>query len=403
MLKNLDRYKLLPFVQYFWLWIAISLIAILIGAGACIYNASTIGYPLNRGIDFTGGDLIELRLKNPGNAQDVAAIVAPYSEGEALVQPQRNDPRDIEIRMRVKVDTSLTEAQQGSQRVQMVSDMVKAVEAKFGGPGTAVILREEHVGPVVGAELIKKAIWALFWGSIAIMMYIFIRFNMRFRYAFAGIVSLLHDVLIALGGAALLRLEINSFFIAVILTIIGYSIMDTIIVYDRIRENERNFPQLNFPTLINLSITQTLTRSLATVTTVIIMLLALLLFGGPPVYSFSMALLIGVVSGMYSSIFIAAPIVLWFTPGKKRVRIPKYIDILAAQEQAAMGTYDEDGLIVDDREYAEEEEEAEVVERAPASSRKAAPAKAEAAAPSPKADKSEEDKRKKLTKKARKR
>jgi preprotein translocase subunit SecF len=401
MLKHLDRYKLLPFVQYFWLWIAISAIAILIGIGAGVYNAKTIGYPLNRGIDFTGGDLIELRLKTPGNARDVVAVVAPFSEGEALVQPQRNDPRDIEIRMRVKVDTSKPESQQSSERVQLISDMVKAVEAKFGGPGTAVILREEHVGPVVGAELIRKAIWALFWGSIVIMIYIFIRFNMRFRYAFAGIVSLLHDVLIALGGAALLRLEINSFFIAVILTIIGYSIMDTIIVYDRIRENEHNFPQLNFPTLINLSITQTLTRSLATVTTVIIMLLALLLFGGPPVYSFSMALLIGVVSGMYSSIFIAAPIVLWFTPGKRRVRIPRYIDFLAAQEQAAMGTYDEDGLIMDDREYEEVEE---VIERAPAvPSRKAAPARSEAPTPSPKTDKAEEDKRKKLTKKARKR
>lgn len=400
MLKNLDRYRLLPFVQYSVLWIVISTVVILIGIGAMIYNKNTIGSYLNMGIDFTGGSLVELRLKQPVSAQDIAAIIAPFCDGEPLVQPMKSDPRDVDIRLRVKTEGAKTKAEESSMRVQKLSEMVAAIEAKFGGPGSAILLQEAYVGPVVGRELIMNAMWALILGSIVIMIFIFIRFN-NFVYSIAGIISLLHDVLIAVGGAALLRLEINSFFIAVILTIIGYSINDTIIVYDRIRENNRNLPQLNFPTIINLSITQTLTRSLATVSTVLFMLLTLLLFGGPPVYSFSMALFIGVFSGMYSSIFIAAPIILYFTPGTRRKRIPKYIDMLAAQEQAAMGTYDEDGLIVDDSEYEEEEE---LKERAPAvPSRKAAPARPEAPAPSPKSDKSEEDKRKKPTKKARKR
>ncbi len=400
MLKNLNRYRLIPFVQYSVLWIVISTVVILIGVGAMIYNKNTIGSYLNLGIDFTGGSLVELRLKQPATAQEIATIIAPYCDGEPLVQPMKSDPRDVAIRLRVKTEGAKTEAEQSSMRVQKLSEMIAAIEAKYGGPGSAIMLQEAYVGPVVGKELIMNAIWALLLGSIVIMIYIFIRFN-NIIYSIAGIISLLHDVLIAIGGAALLRLEINSFFIAVILTIIGYSINDTIIVYDRIRENNRNFPQLNFPTIINLSITQTLTRSLATVSTVLFMLLTLLLFGGAPVYSFSMALFIGVFSGMYSSIFIAAPIILYFTPGTRHKRIPKYIDMLAAQEQAAMGTYDEDGLIVDDREY---EEEQEVAERAPAvPSRKAAPARPEAPAPSPKSDKAEEEKRKKLTKKARKR
>lgn len=399
MLKNLNRYRLIPFVQYSVLWIVISTIVIIIGIGAMVYNKSTIGSYLNMGIDFTGGSLVELRLKQAASAQDIATIIAPFCDGEPLVQPLKSDPRDVDIRLRVKVEGAKTEAEQSAMRVQKLSEMIAAIEAKYGGPGTATLLQEAYVGPVVGKELIMNAIWALILGSIVIMIYIFIRFN-NIIYSIAGIVSLLHDVLIAVGGAAVLRLEINSFFIAVILTIIGYSINDTIIVYDRIRENNRNFPQLNFPTIINLSITQTLTRSLATVSTVLFMLLTLLIFGGAPVYSFSMALFIGVFSGMYSSIFIAAPIILYFTPGTRHKRIPKFIDMLAAQEQAAMGTYDEDGLIVDDREYEEEEE---VEERVPAPSRKAAPARPEAPAPSPKSDKAEEDKRKKLTKKARKR
>lgn len=352
MLKNLDRYRLIPFVQYSVLWIVVSAVVILIGAGAMVYNKRTIGSYLYMGIDFTGGSLVELRLEQPVTAQDLAAIVAPFSEGEPLVQPRKTDPREVEIRMRIKTEGAETEAQQGSLRVEKLSEMIKAVEAKYGGPGTAVVLQEAYVGPVVGKELIMNAILALILGSIAIMIYIFVRFN-SFVYSIAGIVSLLHDVLIAIGGAALLRLEINSFFIAVILTIIGYSINDTIIVYDRIRENNRNLPQLNFPTIINLSITQTLTRSIATVSTVLFMLLALLLFGGPPLYSFSMALLIGVFSGMYSSIFIAAPIVLYFTPGTERQRIPKYVDLFAAYEQVASGEYDEEEAAI----YEEEEKE----------------------------------------------
>jgi preprotein translocase subunit SecF len=398
MLKNLDRYRILPFVQYNLLWIGISVVLILIGAVAMFNNKASFGSYLRLGIDFTGGSLIELRLKTPANAADIASIVMGYSDGEPLVQPQRSDPRDVEIRMSVKVDEAKTEAEKSSLRVTKISEMIKAIEAKYGGPGTAEILQEDFVGPVVGAELIRRALWALFWGSIAIMLYIFVRFNMRFRYSFAGIVSLLHDVLIAIGGAALLRLEINSFFIAVILTIIGYSINDTIIVYDRIRENERNFPQLNFSTIINLSITQTLTRSIATVTTVIIMLLALLFFGGPPVYSFSMALLIGIISGMYSSIFIAAPIVLYFTPGHKPTRrIPKYIDLLAAQEQAAMGTYDEDDLIMDDEAEAEAEEEVQAARPSKSVAGEASPVE------TPRPDRSGDDRKKKATKKARKR
>lgn len=352
MLQNLNRYKLIPFVQFSKLWLLISALAIIAGAFIMVGNYRTMGSPLFLGIDFTGGSFIQLKLGEPGNAADIAEIAQKYSVGEAMVQLRRENPREVEIRVRIDTSEADDEAARSELRAQKITQMEQEIGDKFGGAENMEVLQQDYVGPVVGAELIRNAIIALLIGTIAIMVYIFIRFN-RFVFAVAAVVALVHDVIIALSGTALLKLEVNSFFIAVVLTIIGYSINDTIIIYDRVRENLRNFPQINFPTIINLSLTQTLTRSLATVATVIVMLVALLLFGGPGLYGFSMAMLFGMISGAYSSIFIAAPIVLYFTRDERRHRLPAYVDLVAAHEQVATGEFDEDEAEV----YEEKKEE----------------------------------------------
>ena len=483
MLKNLHRYRLIPFVQYNKLWLFISAIAIIIGIVTMVGNSRTIGSPLFLGIDFTGGSFIALKLDEPGNARAIADIAANYSVGEPVVRLRRKDPREVEIRLRIDTGDAAPEAEQNTVRNIKIGEMIDEIAVEYGGGKPTIstteetapveaaeppaseedvplettaedeaaadtelsedagempeaeeenevaagvaddatppedgaqepaeepaaeeeaevshgvqVLARDYVGPVVGGELIRNAIIALILGTLAIMIFIFIRFN-RFVFAIAAVVALVHDVAIALTGTAILKLEVNSFFIAVILTIIGYSINDTIIIYDRIRENLHNFPQMNFPTIINLSLTQTLTRSVMTVGTVIVMLVALLLFGGAAIYNFSMAMLFGMISGAYSSVFIAAPIVLFFTREERKARIPRTIDLLAAQEQAALGMFDEDDVVVD-----EDDEKPAKIELKADTAPKAAAERPKPTAPDRKAAKAEKSLKKK--KKARRR
>jgi len=178
---------------------------------------------------------------------------------------------------------------------------------------------QDYVGPTVGAELIRNAILALVIGCVLIMIYILLRFG-RWQMSLAAILALVHDVLITLGVTAVLRLEVSDSFIAVILTIIGYSINDTIIIFDRIRENLRNYSD-DYPLaqISNLSLNQTLVRSVNTVVTVIFMIVALMVLGGANLRDFLTAMLIGMISGGYSSIFVATPLMLWFSGGKLKM------------------------------------------------------------------------------------
>jgi|GEM_PF-539247 len=424
MLKNLDKYRLIPFVQYFKLWVTISFLVILVGFGFMFKNQAELGHPFFLGIDFTGGSYIQLKLPQAGDTQTITGIVKKYSVGEPWVQLRSEDPREVEIRVNIDVSEAKNDDARASRlRVEKFARIKSELAAIYGGsepgtspealsseesiatdkaeggggqpsepgdesestqsgetareetgaskateateektsgedartsvpaaeeptgetsPGSIEELSFDYVGPVVGRELIRNAILALLLGSVGIMIYIFVRFN-RFVFALGAVVALLHDVLVTLAGSAIFRLEINGFFIAVILTIIGYSINDTIIIYDRIRENLKNLPQLNLATNINLSVTQTLTRSLATVGTVEFILLALLIWGGRNIYDFTMAMMFGMIAGSYSSVFIAPPIVLWL--GREKTdyaRIPARINLLAAQEQAVLGTWEEE-------------------------------------------------------------
>lgn len=318
--RDPEKLKPISFVKYSWLWFAISIVAILASIGFMVVNQNDahIGTPLKLGIDYTGGTLLSGTTGQDVSADEVTKIVQKYSSAEPIVQVIRREghTRDIEIRTSIKVDPSATREEQNDQRTDNLAQLKDELATSFSGFD---LKNQDYVGPTVGRELIQNAIVALVLGSILILIYIFWRFG-NLVFAFAAILALLHDVMITVGGVALLKIEVNSSFIAVILTIIGYSINATIITFDRVRENMNKYPALDFVKLADISLTQTIVRTIATVFTVVIILLSLIFFGGESIQPFVRAMLIGMIAGAYSSIFIATPLVLLFR-AKEKTRI----------------------------------------------------------------------------------
>ncbi len=255
-------------------------------------------------IDFTGGSLLEVRFESgsPPMPSEVVELYGDIGVGDALVQSAGT--ADIVARSKPLDEHA---------KIQIVSEM----EARFNGPIT--ILRFESVGPSVGAEVAQRAASAVGLAALGILAYITYAFRgvtHALRYGIAAIIAMLHDVAIVIGIEAILGhylgWEVDALFLTALLTIIGFSVHDSIVVFDRIRENQRIYRRLDFETLVNHSIVQTLDRSINTQLTVMLTLLALLLFGGVTTRHFVSILLIGVFSGTYSSIFNAAPIlVVW--------------------------------------------------------------------------------------------
>jgi preprotein translocase subunit SecF len=260
------------------------------------------GLPL--AIDFTGGSLLEVRFES-GNPPEPAEIVQLYEEfdiGDPLVQSVGSN----EISARSKTIEDETAAR-----------VVEEMEARYDGPVTT--LRFESVGPAVGSEVAQRAAGAVGLAALGILLYITYAFRgvpNALRFGVAAILAMLHDVAVVIGIEAIfgyfLGWEVDALFLTALLTVIGFSVHDSIVVFDRIRENQRIHRRLPFETLVNHSIVQTLDRSINTQLTVMLTLLALLLFGGVTTRHFVTILLIGVFSGTYSSIFNAAPIlVVW--------------------------------------------------------------------------------------------
>ncbi|BDU50779.1 protein translocase subunit SecF [Haliovirga abyssi] len=269
-----------------WFTISITLVV----AGLLLFMVKGLNY----GIDFTGGTLFQLKFEKSVKLsdlnKDLKDMSAKYKELESK-KIQISEGNVVLIR---------TNAFEEAQKDNFLNDF-KAKEGKFE------ILKVDKVGATIGKELKWKAINALLIGSLLIVLYITIRFE--FRFAVGAIVALLHDLIIAVGAIALLGYEINTPFIAAILTILGYSINDTIVVFDRIRENIKKKSKKNIGDLIDDSINQVFTRSINTSVTTLLAILAVLIFGGASLRTFITALLIGILSGTYSSIFVASPIV----------------------------------------------------------------------------------------------
>jgi SecD/SecF fusion protein len=311
----------IKFVERTPLWVALSAILIAVGIAFMVMNVGKYNAPFKLGIDFTGGQTIILKTKQemPVDGEAVTAIVTKYAEGESTVQVNEKDPHIVSIRMRLK-NVNEAEEHDPAKVTEQLIGLKEEIGNAFGGyvaegnGQNPVVQEQNYVGPTVGSELIKNAVLALIIGCVLIMIYIAFRFTdpiIRAPMAIAAIASLAHDVAWTLAVSAILGLEINSSFIAVILTIVGYSINDTIIIFDRIRENLRSMHNGSLDQISNLSLTQTIARSLYTVFTVLFMCAALLVLGGPNIRDFMLAMLAGLLSGMYSSIYIATPIMLW--------------------------------------------------------------------------------------------
>lgn len=247
---------------------------------------------LKFGIDFAGGTLVQLKFENPPAIESIRSGLKEIGLADSTIQ-EFGSPDTILIRV---------ERSEGKLE-EMGSRIKESLEQTKGFTGIT-IERVEMVGPKVGKDLRQKALLSIVYAIIAIVIYISWRFE--FQYAIAAIIALIHDVLITIGAFSMLDKEFTLVLVAAFLTIIGYSLNDTIVIFDRIRENTRRRSKEPLRDIINTSINQTLSRTLLTSGTTLMVVAALFFLGGEIIHDFSFALLVGVVIGTYSSIFIAS-------------------------------------------------------------------------------------------------
>ena len=247
--------------------------------------------PRAYGIDFTGGHVQQYHFEQPVSMEEVRRALREIDLGDASLQ-QFGTPNEIMIRT-------------GGDTVATVKEKFKSAFSsnKFE------LTRVEQVGPSVGRDLRRRALLAIFWALVAISLYVGFRFR-TWSYGIAGVVALLHDVLITVGALAVTGRPLSLTLVAALLTIAGYSINDTIVIYDRIRELQRTTRKISFPDLINLAVNQTLSRTLLTSGVTLLTVVALFLFGGEVLNDFAFSLLVGFISGVYSTVYIASPLLL---------------------------------------------------------------------------------------------
>lgn len=276
------------------IWYAISSLLII----ASLFFMVTRGF--NMGIDFTGGTIMDLRFEKVVNINDVRAVLNEYNLSNSTIQLSGESSSSTESE-NVMIRTVDLEEQERKEVMAGLTDKLGAYQ----------VLREEKVGATMGTELIMNAIYATIISWLLIIAYVSYRFE--FKFGISAVLGLVHNVIIVLGAFALTQRQIDSSFVAALLTIIGYSINDTIVIFDRIRENLKLHFRKNgdIVELVNTSIYQTMTRSIYTVSTVLFATFALYFFGGDTTKDFAFALLIGFFCGAYTSIFIASP--LWVT------------------------------------------------------------------------------------------
>ncbi len=271
----------------------VSAVVIFIGLASLVVN----GGP-NYGIDFVGGTLVQVKFAENTDAARIKDGLASLDLGSVVVQRFGDDPNEFLIRV-----------QQGGEGKDLSGLISTSLEAVYGA-GQVDIRRVEMVGPQVGKDLRQKGLLSISYAMIGILVYIAWRFELR--YAVGAIIALLHDVLITLGAFSITGREIDLPIVAAFLAIIGYSLNDTIIVYDRIRENYGKHQKLGFVEVVNRSINETLSRTILTSGTTVLVVLALFIFGGGVIHNFAFAMLVGILVGTYSSIFVASPLlIIW--------------------------------------------------------------------------------------------
>jgi preprotein translocase subunit SecF len=284
----------IQFVKARWVGFAISSVLIIMGLIAAVQIAR--GHA-RLGVDFAGGTAVEIEFQKAFSSEQLrTALKAP--EFQEVEQQSVTDPSHIRYMLRIFAPTLPTEK---------VSTRVMEVLRQKVPDNQVSVLSSEDVGPAVSAQLRQQAMMAFFWASIGILIYIWWRFD--FRFSVAATIATAHDVLAVLGVFYFMGQEVNLLLLTALLTLAGYSLNDTVVVFDRIRENIRLHHKESLNTLINNSINETLSRTIITSLTVFLVVLALFFLGGEVIHPFALAMLMGVIVGTYSSIFIAANII----------------------------------------------------------------------------------------------
>jgi len=257
---------------------------------------------LNLGIDFTGGSLIEVRFNEKVNLNDLRNKMNKLDLGEVQLQTIGNE-NDIVIRVQ-------KQAEDDNKQIKVINSIKDSLDDQ-----SVEYRRTEFVGPKVGSELVKAGVIAVVFSLIGILIYIWLRF--QWNFALGAIIALVHDVILTLGFFSIFHFEFNLATVAAVLTIAGYSINDTVVIYDRIRETLRKYKQVSFDEVINISLNGTLSRTVTTSLTTLLALIALYIFGGIVISSFIIALIWGVIIGTYSSLYVASPILTYLKADKR--------------------------------------------------------------------------------------
>ncbi|HNE59995.1 MAG TPA: protein translocase subunit SecF [Ottowia sp.] len=280
----------IPFMRYARLFNAISIVTFLLA----VVFLFTRGLHLS--VEFTGGTVMEVAYSQPADLAQVRGTVAALGYGDVQVQ-NFGTARDVIIRLPV---------QQGKSSAQQSEQVLAALRS---ASSDVQLRRTEFVGPQVGDELARDGLYALAFVVVGIMIYLSMRFE--WKYAVAGIIANLHDVVIILGFFALFQWEFSLSVLAAILAVLGYSVNESVVIFDRIRENFRRYRKMSTVEIINNSITANISRTIITHGSTQIMVLSMLLFGGETLHYFAVALTIGILFGIYSSVFVAAAIAMW--------------------------------------------------------------------------------------------
>ena len=278
--------------------ISVSLALILLGLGAMAYNKMSTGRLFNYGVDFAGGTVVQLRFEKKADLDRLRNALKKAGLKDVVIQ-DFGSPMEVLIRM-----------ERSSESLKGLQNQVTEAVKNYYSDNPFEARRVEMVGPKVGRELKEKGIEAIIYALIGILLYISWRFE--FRFALGAVVALFHDVTITAGVFALLRKQVDLQILAALLTIVGYSLNDTIVVYDRIRENMAMRRGEGFVPLVNRSINETLSRTILTSLTTFLAVAALWVLGSEVIKGFAFAMMIGIIVGTYSSIFIASPLVVWW-------------------------------------------------------------------------------------------
>lgn len=299
------------------IFIIISIVLMLAGLGSAVARQYRPGGPdaFNLGVDFKGGTVVTARFKQPPTAEDIRSTLVNAGVTDAVIQPVLDKPDTVLIKIPLEggADASQEQLDQGRARVRNGLNAFGRERRPDEGAETDwswEIIGTDAVGAVAGAQLRNKAIAVTLAALVGMLVYIAFRFE--WTYGAAAVIAVFHDVLVTLGFFSLFQWEISLTVIAALLTLVGFSVNDTIVVFDRIRENRRLHRRDSLYKITNDAINQTLSRTAITNGLVFLSVLAMVLFGGEVLRGFSLALLIGVIFGTYSSIAIASPIMVWW-------------------------------------------------------------------------------------------